>query len=161
MRIAVLVDNSRATVGALPQMRTALVGFLDALPADTEVALVSTARRVQVRVPPTTDLAKLKSSAGGLLTEDGPTSLIDSLQEIDQRFLRKPGERWPVLIVVTGTGTENSKDNDEQSFNRWLTEIARRGVSANAIVLKTSGNSLPEAVAAALTKVTGGHYAVM
>ncbi len=122
---------------------------------------MSTGRRVQVRVPPTTDLAKLKSSAGGLLTENGPTSLIDALQEIEQRFLRKPGDRWPVLVVVTGTGSDNSKETDEQTFNRWLTETAKRGVSANAVVLKTSGNSLPEAVAMALVKTTGGHYAVM
>jgi len=161
MRIAVLIDNGAATSAALPQMRTALAAFLDALPASAEVALASTGRRVQVRMPPTSDVAKLKSNVAGLLTENGPTALLDALQEVEQRFLRKPGDRWPVLIVITGTGSENSKDNDEQAFSRWLADTAHRGVSGNAIVLKTSGNSLPEMIATTLVKATGGHYAVM
>ena len=161
MRIAVFVDNGAATGPALPQIRAGLAAFFDALPPEQEVVLVSTGRRTQVRVPPTTDRARLKSSAGGLLPENGPTSLIDSLLEVDQRFLRKPGERSPVIVIITGTGSENSKDNDEQTFNRWLTELARRGVSANAIVLKTAGNTLPELVADTMVKATAGHYAVM
>jgi hypothetical protein len=161
MRIVMLVDNSSATSAALPQMRTALAAFLDAVPAGTEVALASTGRRPQVRVPPTTDLAKLKNSVGGLLTENGPSSLIDALQETEQRFLRKPGDHRPVFIIVTGTGSDNSQDNDDKAFNRWLTETAARGVSANAVILKTVGNSLTEIVATTMVKATGGHSAAM
>jgi hypothetical protein len=161
MRIAVFVDNSAATSSALPQIRAGLAAFLDALPPEHEVVLVTTGRRSQVRVPPTTDRAKLKASAGGVLAENGPTALVDSLLEVEQRFLRKPGERWPVIVMITGTGSENSKDNDEQAFNRWLTDLAHRGASANAIVLKMAGGSLPEVIATTLVKATSGHYTVM
>jgi hypothetical protein len=34
-------------------------------------------------------------------------------------------------------------------------------VSANAIVLKTAGGTMPELVATTLVKATSGHYAVM
>jgi hypothetical protein len=161
MRIAVFVDNGAATGAALPQVRAGLAAFLDALPPEHEVALITTGRRSQVRVPPTIDRAKLKGSAGGLLAENGPNALIDSLLEIEQRFLRKPGERWPVIVIITGTGSENSKDNDDQAFNRWLADLAHRGVSANAIVLKTAGGTLPELIATTMVKATSGHYAVM
>src|SRR5580693_7027143 len=84
MRVALLVDTSAGTAAAIAQIRTAASAFLDALPPEHEVVLVSTGRRVQMRVPPTTDRAKLKASVAGLLTENGPTALIDALFETDR-----------------------------------------------------------------------------
>jgi Mg-chelatase subunit ChlD len=160
MRIALLVDTSAGTSTAIVQIRTAVAAFLDALPPEHEVLVVTTGRHAQVRVPPTTDRSKLKGDVSGLLSDSGPTALMDALTEVDSRFMRKTADRWPVFVVITGDGSENSKDVDEQSFNRWLTEIARRGVSANAVVLKT-GNGLPDVIASTIVKATHGHYAVM
>jgi hypothetical protein len=160
MRVALLIDTSAGTASAIVQIRAAVSAFLDALPPEHEVVLVTTGRHTQVRVPPTTDRSKLKGSISGLLPDSGPTALMDALTEVDSRFMRKAADCWPVFVVVTGDGSENSKDIDEQGFNRWLTDIARRGVSANAVVLKT-GNGLPEAIASAIVNATHGHYAVM
>jgi hypothetical protein len=66
-----------------------------------------------------------------------------------------------VFVVITGDGSENSKDTDEVAFNAFVTDIRRRGVLANAIVLKTTGTGLPEVIATTILKATGGHYAVM
>ncbi|HMB79547.1 MAG TPA: VWA domain-containing protein [Vicinamibacterales bacterium] len=161
MRVALLIDTSAATTSALPQIRAGVSAFLDALPPEHEVLLVTTGRHTQVRVPPTTDRAKLKASAGGLLSDSGPTALMDALTEVDQRFMRKAGQRWPVFVIITGDGSENSKDVDEPAFNRWMTDVARRGVSVNAIVLKASGTGLPEFIASTLVKATHGHFATM
>jgi hypothetical protein len=161
MRVALIVDTSADTAPAIAQIRTAVAAFLDALPPQHEVALISTGRRVQVREQPTTDRAKLKASANGLLTENGPTALIDALLESDRRFMKKAADRWTVFVIITGDGSENSKDNDEQAFNHWIEEIVRRGASASAIVLKGSTNGLPEAVASTLVKATNGHYTSM
>ncbi|HEY1911376.1 MAG TPA: VWA domain-containing protein, partial [Vicinamibacterales bacterium] len=86
MRIALMVDTSAATSGSITLIREGVVAFLDALPPEHEVLLVSTGRRTQVRVPPTTDRKKLKDSARGLSNDNGPTPLIDGLLEIDGRF---------------------------------------------------------------------------
>ncbi|HEY2153794.1 MAG TPA: VWA domain-containing protein [Vicinamibacterales bacterium] len=161
MRIALMVDTSAATSSSITLIREGVVAFLDALPPEHEVLLVSTGRRTQVRVPPTTDRKKLKDSARGLSNDNGPTPLIDGLLEIDGRFLRKATGQWCVFVVITGDGSESSTGTDEQAFNRWLTEVAKRGVSASAIVLKASGTGLPELVASTLVKATGGHYNVM
>ena len=160
MRIALLVDTSAATASALVQIRAAVATFVDALPPEHEVVLVTTGRHAQVRVPPTTDRSKLKGNISGLLSDSGPTALMDALTEVDSRFMRKAADRWPVFVVITGDGSENSKDVDEQGFNRWVTEIARRGVSANALVLKP-GNGLPELIASTIVKATRGHYQAM
>jgi Mg-chelatase subunit ChlD len=161
MRVALLVDTSSGTSRAITQIRSGIAAFLDALPPEHEVLLVTTGRRTQVRVPPTTDRTKLKDNASGLLAGDGPTPLMDALMEVDDRFMRKANEHWPVFVVVTGDGSESSTATDEKAFNRWIADIAKRGVLANAVVLKVSGNGLPEFIATTVVKATGGHYVVM
>ncbi len=161
MRVAVLIDTSAATTSAIVQIRAAVAAFVDALPPEHELLLITTGRRTQVRVPPTTDHTKVKNSSAGMLTERGPTALMDSLVSVDERFMRKAEERWPVFVIITGDGSENSKERDEQGFNRWITDVSRRGVSVNAIVLKTLGLGLPESIASTLTQATRGHYVAM
>jgi hypothetical protein len=158
MRVALLVDTSAGTSTAMVQIRAGVAAFLEALPPEHEVVLVTTGRHPQVRVPPTTDRSKLKGSAGGMLPDNGPTALMDALTEVDDRFMKKAGDRAPVFIILTGDGSENSKDVDEQGFNRWMAEIVRRGVAVSAVVLKTTGNGLPDVIASTLVKATHGHY---
>src|SRR5262249_7041781 len=111
-------------------------------------------------VPPTTDKAKLKGSASGMLSENGPTALMDALIDVDERFMRKTADRWPVFVILTGDGNDASK-TDEQEFNRWMPEIRRRGISVNAIVLTGSNLGLPGTIASTLAQATHGHYASM
>jgi hypothetical protein len=160
MRVAVLVDTSAATASAIVQIRAAVSAFIDALPPESEALLVTTGRRTQVREQPTTDKAKLKGSASGMLSENGPTALMDALVDVDERFMRKAGERWPVFVILTADGNDSSKE-DEQAFNRWISEVTRRGVSVNALVLKASTLGLTGSIATVLTRATHGHYASM
>jgi Mg-chelatase subunit ChlD len=155
-RVAILVDTSAGTSSALNLLRSALVGMIENCPADAELVLVSTGRRTQTRVPPTSDREKVKQSARSLTNDGGPTPLVDSLLEIDQRFMRSPGDRRPVFIIITGDGSESSR-TDTDGFNAWLRTLASRHVVAHAIVLKT-GNGVPEAVASTVARVTGGHF---
>ncbi len=161
MRVALMVDTSAATSSSITLIREGVVAFLEALPPEHEVLLVSTGRRTQVRVQPTTDRKKLTDSARGLSNDNGPTPLIDGLLEVDGRFFRKATGQWCVFVIITGDGSESSTGTDEQAFNKWLTEVTKRGVSASAVVLKSSGTGLPEIVASTLVKATGGHYNVM
>jgi hypothetical protein len=183
MRVAILVDTGTGTRGTIAQIRTAVSAFLDSLPAEDEVVLATTGGSTRVRVPPTTDRRKLKDNMKGVLTDNGPTVLMDALAEIDHRYMRNSQGQWPVFVIITSDGSDGSTLTDESAFNRWIAEISDRGVSVNAIVLKTSrtnlpefiarqglsnhvtltpsGNGLPEIIAATLVKATGGHYAVM
>jgi len=157
MRVAVVVDTSQATVGSFNLVRPAASTLIEGLPEGTEVLLATTGRRMQVRVPPTTDRKKLLDSARGLTSDGGPTVLMDGLLEIDERFMRKANDRKPVFVIVTGDGSEGSVRTDGAAFNTWLRTLAPRGVVAHAVVLK-SGNGLPEVVANAMTQATNGHF---
>jgi hypothetical protein len=160
MRIALLVDTSDALGPALTNVRAGLLAFLDALPPEQEVVLITTGRHMRVRVPPTTDRKKLKEAAGGLFPEGGGTLLVDSLLEADARFLSKADDRWPVFVIVTSDGTESSPGAREKPFNRWMDGLRVRAATAHAIVLKVNdGSGVPEVVALNVTKNTGGRFA--
>jgi hypothetical protein len=168
MRIALMLDTSAGTAPVLNHMRAAAVAFLDALPPEDEVVLITTGRQVRVRMPPTTDRQKLKDMAAGLFNDGGPTVLMDGLLEIDERFFRKAENRWPVFVIFTSDGTEGSAGGREGEFTKWALVLAQRGISAHALVLKTpkgrglpESNGMPEIVAENLTQNTAGDYDVM
>ena len=162
MRIALMLDTSDAASPALTHMRNGAVAFLDALPPEDEVLLVTTGRQMRVRVQPTTDRRKLKETAAGLFTDGAGTVLMDGLLEIDDRFFKKADDRWPVFVIFTSDGTESSAGAREKEFMKWAVALGARGVTAHAFVLKTpKGSGMPEIVAENLAQNTGGRYDVM
>jgi hypothetical protein len=161
MRIALLVDTGDAASAALPHVRAGLTAFLDTLPPEHEVMLVTTGRQVRVRVQPTTDRKKLRDAAGALFPDGAGTVLMDGLLEIDDRFMRKAEDRWPVFVIVTSDGTESSAAAHEKEFNAWSQGLSARGTTAHALVLKVKGSGVPEMVAMGVTRNTGGRYDMM
>ena len=162
MRIALLLDTSDAAAPALNHMRSGALAFLDALPPEDEVILITTGRQMRVRVPPTTDRKKLKETAAGLFTDGAGTVLMDGLLEIDDRFFKKAADRWPVLVIFTSDGTEASTGSREKEFMKWSPLLGPRGITVHAFVMKTpKGSGMPEIVAENLTQNSGGRYDVM
>jgi von Willebrand factor type A domain len=162
MRIALMLDTSDAAAPALTHMRSAVANFLDALPPEDEVILITTGRQMRVRVPPTTDRKKLKETAAGLFTDGAGTVLMDGLLEIDERFFKKADDRWPVFVIFTSDGTEASTGAREKEFTKWSPTLGPRGITVHAFVMKTPKSSgMPEVVAENLTHNSGGRYDVM
>jgi VWA domain-containing protein len=159
VRVALLVDTGEGATPALPEIRTGLIAFIDALPPGDEMLLVSTGRRVQVRVPPTSDHKKLKDSAAGLVSDGGPTPLVDALMETNDRFMKKAEN--PVFVIITGDGSESSVRTDDPTFNQWLQSLRDRRVPAHALVLKYQNNGLPDRIVTLAAQASGGHYEAM
>jgi hypothetical protein len=161
MRVAVLVDTSDTAAAAVNQIRAGLGQFLDALPPEHEVLLASLGRQLRVRVQPTLDRKKLKDTAAGLFADGGGIALMDGLLEIDDRFMKKAEDRWPVFVVLTTDGSESSAGAHENEFNRWLASLRPRGVSAHALLLKYKGNGLSEIIANGIADNADGRYEVV
>jgi hypothetical protein len=158
MRIALIVDTSDGASKALTDFRTGLVAFLDTLPPEPEVMLVSTGRQTRVRVPPTTDRRKVREAAAGIFSDGGATVLSDTLLDMDDRFFRKAENRWPVFVILTADGTEGSAGANEKKLNDWVGALPSRGISAHAIVIKYRGGGQPEVVASHVVQTAGGRY---
>ncbi len=169
MRVAVLVDTSDAANPSLNPVRMALGRFFDTLPPEHEAMLISTGRQMRVLVQPTLDRKKLKDAASSLFMDGGGTQLMEGILEIDDRFMKKAEDRWPVFVILTTDGSEGSPEARENEFNKWLQALAPRGVTIHAIVLKvaagqTSGRNntgVPEVLAMNMTQASGGRYDVV
>jgi len=162
MRVALIVDTSDGlAAAALNHLRAGLLALVDELSPDDEVMLVSTGRQTRVRVQPTIDRKKIKDAAGGLFADGGATVLTDTLLDVDDRFMRKADNRWPVFVVVTGDGTEGSAGANEKKFNEWIVALPTRPVEAHAIALKFRGGGMPEIVASHVAQAGGGIYEFM
>jgi Mg-chelatase subunit ChlD len=161
MRIAVFVDTSDGTSAALNALRAGLLAFVDAVPPDAELLMITTGRQVRVRVQPTTDRRKLKDFASGVFGDGGATPLRDALLEVDDRFFRKADDRWPILVIIVGDGAESSAPANEQKFNQWLNGLPARGVLAFGFGLKFRGGGVPDVVAEHVARAAGGTYDFM
>jgi len=158
MRVALMIDTGESADKALNHMRQGLGEFVDALPQPHEIMLVSLGRQVRVRVQPTTDRKKMKDAVTSMFNDGGGIPLMDGLMEIDDRFMRKADDRWPVFVIVTTDGSESSAGANEKKFNDWLAALPSRGVSAHAISIKYRGGGMPEVVAQHVAVTAGGHY---
>ena len=161
MRIGIFVDTSDGTANAINQIRSGLVSFLEALPADAEVMFVSTGRQVRIRLQPTADRKKALDLAKGLFSDGGATPLRDALLEVDDRFFRKVENRWPVFVIITGDSAESSAPANETPFNKWLTDLPARGIAAHAFALKYRGGGMPDLVAQQVVQTAGGRFDFM
>jgi len=140
MRVALMLDTGDGMDKALNHLRAGVTEFADALPPPHEILIVSTGRQVRVRVQPTTDRRKIDDAAAGLFLDGGGTPLMDGLIDIDERFMRKAEDRWPVFVIVTSDGTESSSGANEKKFNAWLA-ACRRTRSRSSIVVAASARS--------------------
>ena len=161
MRIVVLVDTGETMAPAINHLRAGLVAFGEGIGAPHELALVGTGRQVRVRVPPSADHKKFLDAARGLFADGGSTILSDALMDMDDRFMKKAEDRWPIFVIITADGAEASAPADEKKFNDWLRALPGRGIGAHAMVLKYKGGGVPEIIANHVTNTASGHYEFM
>jgi hypothetical protein len=158
MRIALMIDTGDPMTPALNHLRAGLSAFADAIGADHELMMVTLGRQVRVRLQPTADRKKFKDSAAGLFMDGGATVLSDGLMEIDDRFMRKAENRWPVFVIVTADGAEGSSGANEKKLNNWVQALPLRDIAVHAVVIKYRGGGQPEIVASAAAENASGHY---
>jgi hypothetical protein len=110
-------------------------------------------------VQPTADRKKLKDAAKSLFFDGhgGGTLLFDALTEVDDRFMKKAGDRSPVIVIVTGDGREASQRYDERAFNQLTNSLALRGVPVHGLAFSRGAIQWPAAMAQHLAEVTRAH----
>jgi VWA domain-containing protein len=135
MRIVLMVDASGPAARFIPDFRSALNVFVDALPPEHEVVLVSISDQLRVRMPPTTDRARLRTAIANFSADGGGTVLVDGVLEADRRFLRA-ADRWPVFVVLTTATTLTHGSVPVEEFNAFLHNFSVRAGSAHTIVVR-------------------------
>jgi hypothetical protein len=155
MRIALLVDTSEEAGEAINHFRNGLAAFVGEIPAPHEIALISIGRQLRVRVQPTADRAKISEGVNNLFPDGGATVLVDAMRESYNRFLRKAENRWPVFVVVTTDGPDNSGTRDDE-YERFIRELQAAGATAHMMIVRTRGSGVAGQVGLNLRDYTGG-----
>jgi len=115
LKVTVTVDNGSDTVDALGHIRTGLKGFIDALPSDVEVTLISTSPQPRTVVKPTTDRAQILRGVNGFAPEsEQRPRFTDALVEFGQRLRREERDLksgrirpyTPVLVMISSAANE-------------------------------------------------------
>lgn len=135
MRIVLLVDSSAATSSMLTQFRAGLASFLDVLPGEPEITIISSGGQLKVRVPPTTDRQKLRAAASGFASDGGGNMMLDVLVEADRRFLKSAADRRPVFVILTTDAGESMSDQPVMVFNKFVRDFTERGGRAHAVIV--------------------------
>ncbi len=135
MRIGLLVDMSEAAAPVVPQIRGALRTFFDTVDQQHEIVLITTGGMLRVRVPPTTDRARLKAESDRLFTSGG-NMLLGALVESYDRFLRS-GDYQPILAVITLGDPGSGTSPENQQLDRLAKAIRSNGGAVHGTVLRS------------------------
>jgi hypothetical protein len=159
MRIVILVDNSQTPLEPLPQIRRGLQQFVNALPPNHELMLVTTGGSMNIRVQPTRDYLEVLEAVGEInFMRSSGNALIGSVQEIFDRYLRTVERRFPMMVIVSTDGADFSQRVTDKSVNELLQGLTKSGVLVNAVLLTTSATSMIRKVTLEMIKRTGGAY---
>ena len=161
LRIALVVDSSGAMAPLLNNLRAGLTTFLDELPGEHEIALISTGGQIRIRQPVTTDRQKLKTSVGLFASDGGANSLIETMIEVDRRLLNGAPGQWPMFVIVTTDNGATAWEPNHDRFNRFVRGFIERGGAAHAIVLHGRAGGITTEFVMNVVENTGGFYESM
>jgi Mg-chelatase subunit ChlD len=160
-RIVLLVDSSSSMAPWVNEFRAGMTSFLDALPPDNNVVLISTGGQLRIRVKPTADRDQLRKAAEGFFSDSGANAFLDSLLEADQRFLKSTPAEWPVFVILTTDSGQTRGDPDIGSFNSFVKDFVKRGGNAYVVVIEGNDTGLTTDLAKNLADNTSGVFEVM
>jgi Mg-chelatase subunit ChlD len=158
MRVALVVDSSDESQRAINELRAALTEFLTRLPAEHEVAFLTIGRQMRVRVQPTIDRARLLNEAKRFSADGAGTVFLDGAREINDRFLRKVDDKWPVMVVIATDGPETSGTTHDDDYLRFVQDLALRQTTVHTFLLQAHGGGLTSEIGMNLARNTGGQY---
>ena len=157
LRIVILVDNSEWVREDMPPIRRGLQQFVDALPPNHELMLVTTGGEMNIRVQPTFDYLDVMEAVGEITHRpSGGNAMIGSVEEIHNRYLRTVERRYPMFVILTGDGADTSQRITSRSINEVMRGLTASSVIVNAVILSTSRVGLIRGVVLDMVKRTGG-----
>lgn len=158
MRIVLLVDSSSTVGPMVKEFRASLAGFLEALPGDPEIALITTGGQLRIRVPPTSDRPTLRAAASEFAPDGGANAFVEALLEADRRFLRSAGDRRSVFVILTSDAGSTVGPSPIDAYNNFVNDFVTRGGRAHAVVVGGVNRGITTRVAENLVDNTGGFY---
>jgi hypothetical protein len=166
VRVTLALENSRGLSQDFVQVRNGAKAFVNALPANVEVTLWSTAPVARTAVKATTDRAVLIKGIDSLSPDSGPgrfiESLVDWVRSVDKD--KDKGNYTPVLVTVGSTfGEESVREDDVKSAMNKLPALGAKvhGIIYNAKTNQGGSADAQLSIGQVATERTGGKWEVV
>ena len=165
VKLAVVVDNSRASVRAFELVQDGLRSFIDRLPPNQEVSVLALAPEPRWIVRGALDREEIRAGVDLItVAGDSPARVLDGLVEASEWLTADPEPHRPVIVIVSADGGDPSTDQ-ETRFASLVERLRRNGVTAHTLLMLTAvpGSlqrrmSVPEAIGRDLSNFTGGSF---
>jgi hypothetical protein len=157
LRVVLLVDSSTNMASMLTEFRAGINSFIDNIPDEVEVALISTGGQLRVRLQPTTNKDQMHQAAARFASDGGANSLLDTLLESDKRFLRPARDRRHLFVVLT-TDQPLLGEPPIYAYNEFVRDFVRRRGRAHGIVIRSTNSGIISQVVENLTQNTDGVF---
>jgi hypothetical protein len=158
LRIVLMVDSSTPTAPMMNNFRIALNGFVDMLPPEHQISLITTGGQIRVRTQPSADRDQLKAEIARFASEGGANAFLETMIEADTRFLKPAPAQWPVFVIVTTDNGDTRREPDVARYNRFMNDFLNRGGAAHAVVIAGKQTGPVTDLAQNLVENTGGIY---
>jgi hypothetical protein len=162
VRLTVFVDNGDRGAALVPQVREGLRALLQELPAEIEVAFLTTARQPRWITRHTLDRAELEGDIANISPDAGAGATFnDSLvEETDRIHDDDDREYYPVIITVATDGADGSR-SQQGRIDRMVERMVENSVEVHTLLLMTGqlgSASMAAGVGQALVPVTRGSF---
>lgn len=159
VKAQILIDNGIGMGNNLSQLRSALRGLVEILPADVETSIYTTAPQGRLLQRSTKNREDLVKAVDRLAPDSSPGRFTESLTEAGERAAKDKDAFTVVIMAGTTSGDGNLPDG---SMKRLVAAYAGRPIVVHTLLYNGEraafGGQVQIEVAEMMKKNTGGRY---
>ena len=137
-RLAVLVDNSGASLEWFSTLRESLRRFLFEVPEGVQTSLVTLAPQPRWIVRPTDERADFWRGIDLIIPDRGGAKFVEGIGEAADRIEQQTTDAFWTIMIITTNGTETSGGDLQRIFDRLHAQVLRRPVTIHVVMLAVS-----------------------
>ncbi len=140
VRLTVFVDNSGTGSPIVPQVREGLRRLFQELPADMEIAVLTTARQPRWITRHTLDRAELEDDIANIAPDSGTAAtyndaLVEEANRLDDDDDR---EYYPVIIMIATDGPDRSR-SQQGRINQMVERMVENSAEVHTLLFVGGG----------------------
>jgi hypothetical protein len=166
MQLSLMVDNGPGLANALANLRTGLKSFVEAIPPDVSIELLTIAPQPRFLEKYTTDHVKLNNAIDRLTPDSGTGLFFDALVEAGNRVEKDKSKETTLNVFVMLATMLGRNDNAmERDFVKLQKQIVQYAITVHFLLFDTGGQGATAAlgimqtqIGTAVAKVSRGRF---
>lgn len=163
VRLTVFIDNGDNATSVVPQVREGLRALLRELPADMEIAMLTTGRQPRWVTRHTSDRADLEGNIANITPDSGTAATFNDalIEETNRIHDDDDREYYPVIIMIATDGPDLSR-SQQGRVDQMVDRMVENQVEVHTLLFVSGRGrgsaSMAAGVGEALAPVTRGTF---